>query len=243
MMTLKYIVQESDNSYILRIYLKKWNLPGYCVNTQEKGNELEIPGFITKTMLAMHTRSYSTLIYITICKNGRQDVKTWFLSWLCGEVITLKGENLQIFKWHTLQSFCVCDFRWVHLLWISLGHRKTTCVSVVFIIGCKGISASESGPPLPGFHSFGFLQGCFSHIVSLFCNTFCAVFFYHFLDKLSPNSDRETTNVFDGLSFGQWWVLKAAWNCSVHHGGSFWHLLETTSAAHPLPKPCQASPV
>lgn len=74
-MTLKYIAQESDNSYILLVYLKVLILPGYCVNIQEKGNELVIPGFITKTMLVVHMGSCSAPIYITICKKRKTRCK------------------------------------------------------------------------------------------------------------------------------------------------------------------------
>lgn len=71
-MILKYIVQESDNSYILLIYLKILILPGYCVNTQEKGNELVIPGFITKTMFVVTIGSFQPQFISPSAKNGRQ---------------------------------------------------------------------------------------------------------------------------------------------------------------------------
>lgn len=59
---------------------------------------------MTKNTSVVHMGSCSALFISASAKmEDKENVKTWFLSWLCGDAFTLKEENLQIFKWHGLQ--------------------------------------------------------------------------------------------------------------------------------------------
>lgn len=95
--------------------------------------------------------------------------------------------------------------RWISAsLLSSVGYRETACITIVFITGCRGISAPAPGAPLPPPSSpISAPAGLFlSHFITPPPRHCCTAFFtlslkcYH----------RGTISTSDGPSFGQWQV-------------------------------------
>ena len=86
--------------------------------------------------------------------------------------------------------------------WSSMGCRGTTCITMVFSMGRRGVSAWTPGAPPPLLLLWSWcLQGCFSHFFFLHSSLAC-VAFCTFLNMLS----RGVPPVAEGLSCALRWL-------------------------------------
>ncbi|KAM9591150.1 uncharacterized protein ACIBXB_006064 isoform 2-T2 [Morphnus guianensis] len=133
--------------------------------------------------------------------------------------------------------------------WTSLDCRGTACLTMVFTMGCRGISALVPGAPPPPPSSLTLVSaGLFLlHVLTPLSGCrFCLSQLFFFLLEYVITEALPLSLIGSALASGRS-VSEPAGIGSVGHRGSFQQLLTeatpVTPPPPPLPKPCHTKPI
>jgi len=127
-------------------------------------------------------------------------------------------------------------YRWISApLWTSMDCKGTTCLTMVFIIGCKGkISAlvSQAPPPLSFFTDLGVCRVV--SLTSSHSSLFTAVSLHGFFPLLKYVITEALPLSLIGLALASGGsILEPAGTGFIRHGGSFLQLLTEATSITP----------
>ena len=125
--------------------------------------------------------------------------------------------------------------------WTSMGCRGTACLTVIFITGCRGVSAVAAGAPPPPPSSLTLVSAELFLTRIVTPSSHCR-FFFPLLKHVIPEA--LPLSLMGSALASSRSILELAGIGSVRHGGSFWQVLtEATPLAPLLPKPCHANSI